>query len=162
MSSFSGFTESTGSVSSSVRANFRGSEVSPIMFEEVLDSGYDKSYDHPNFDGMLLSEVAESSLPCRSGYDWASSLVTSRFSRYRWSSMVETYVASMPMFTTDNTSTKMFVKRCTSIDNVCHGREGHNNDFFYIYVCMFTDSIIRLPFDEFNMGMLRMFNVALT
>jgi len=111
---------------------------------------------------MLPSELAESSLPCRSGYEWASSLVTDRFSSYRWSSMVNTYVVAVPMFTSGKTSTELFAEHCTPIDNVCHGREGHSHDFFYIYPCMFTDMNVRLPFDEFTMGVLHTLNVAPT
>ena len=89
-------------------------------------------------------------------------LVTCRFSRYRWSSMVNSYAAAIPMFTTGKTSPELFAERCSPVDNVCHGREGHDHDFFYIYPCMFTDSIVRLPFDEFTMGVLRALNVAPT
>jgi len=45
---------------------------------------------------------------------------------------------------------------------VCNGREGHDHDFFYICLCMFTDSNIRLPFDEFTTSVLRALNVAPT
>jgi len=58
------------------------------------------------------------------------------------------------------TSSELFAERCTPIDNMCHGREGHSHDFFYIYPCMFIDSNIRLPFDEFTIGILGPLNVA--
>ena len=91
-----------------------------------------------------------------------STQVTGHFSRYRWPSMVTTYAATVPMFTTGKTSIELFVERCTSIDSVCHGREGHDQDIFYIYPCMFTDSNFCLPFDEFTMGVLRTLNVVPT
>jgi len=100
--------------------------------------------------GMLPSELAESNLPRRRGYEWASALVTGLFSRYRWSSMVNTYAAAVPMFTSGKMSTKLFAERCTPIDNVCYSREDNDHDFFYIYPCLYTDSHVRLPFDEFT------------
>jgi len=162
MSSLSGFSESIGSVSSSVRAESRVLEGSPNISKEVSDSGQGESFDQPNMAGMLPSELAESNLPRRNEYEWASSLVTDRFFRYRWSSMVNTYAVAVPMFTSGKTSTELFAERCTPVDNVCHGREGHSHDFFYIYPCMFTDSNVRLPFDEFTMGVLHTLNVAPT
>jgi len=148
MSFLSGFSESRGSVSSSVRAESRISEGSPDLSEEVSDSGHAEFYEQPNMTGMLLSELTESNLPHCCGY--------------RWSSMVNTYATAVPMFTSGKTSTELFAERCTSIDNVCHGREDHDHDFFYIYRCLFTDSHVRLPFDEFTMGVLRILNVAPT
>jgi len=76
--------------------------------------------------------------------------------------VVNTYVVVVPMFTIGKTSTELFAEHCMPIDNVCHGREGHNNDFFYIYPCLFTDSHVCLPFDEFTIGVLRTLNVAPT
>jgi len=99
MSFLSGFSESTGSVSSSARAESRISESSPDLFEEVSSSGHAEFYEQPNMTGILLSELAESNLPRRRGYEWASALVTDQFSRYRWSSMMNTYAAVVPMFT---------------------------------------------------------------
>ena len=42
------------------------------------------------------------------------------------------------------------IEKCSVIDNVYHGCEGSKLDFFYMYVCFFTDSHIRLSFDEFG------------
>jgi len=77
--------------------------------------------------------------------------------------MLNTYVVVVvPMFTTGKTSIELFAERCTLIDSMCHGQKGHGHDFFYIHPCMFIDSNVRLPFDEFTMGVLRTLNVALT
>jgi len=51
------------------------------------------------------------------------------------------------------------IKRCLAIDNLCHGREGHETNFFFMYACLFTDSNVHIPFDEFTMGILRTLNV---
>jgi len=162
MSSLSGFSESTGSVSSSARIESRISEGSPNVSEEVSGSGHDEPLEQPNMAGMLPSELAESNLPWHLGYEWASSLVTDRFSRYRWSSIVNTYAAVVPMFTTGKTSAELFAERCTPVDNVCHGREGHDHDFFYIYPCLFTDSHVCLPLDDYTVDVLHILNVAPT
>jgi len=143
-------------------AKSRVSEGSPILSKEVSGSEHDGASEQPNVAGMLLSELAENNMPHGCRYEWASTLVTSRFSRYRWSSMVNTYAATVPMFTTGKTSPELFVECCSPVDNVCHGRGGHDHDFFYIYPCMFTDSIVRLPFDEFTIGVLRPLNVVPT
>jgi len=66
------------------------------------------------------------------------------------------------LFTTGKVSTELFAERCTPMDNVCHGREGHDHDFFYIYPCLFIDSHLRLSFDDFTMGVLRTLNVVPT
>jgi len=52
------------------------------------------------------------------------------------------------------------VERAKSGDSVCHGREGHSYDFFYMYSTLVLDLHVRLPFDDFTMGVLRVLNVA--
>ena len=53
------------------------------------------------------------------------------------------------------------IEKCSVIDNVCHGREGSESDFCYMYGCFFTDSHVRLPFKEFTMGVLCVLNVRI-
>ena len=48
------------------------------------------------------------------------------------------------------------------VDNVCHGREGDSNEFFYFYACFFRDLHIRLPLNDFQMGVLNILNIAHT
>jgi len=66
------------------------------------------------------------------------------------------------MLTKDIEEGIISLERCIAIDNVCHGREGHIYDSFYMYVCLFKDTHVWLPFDEFTMGVLHVLNVALT
>jgi len=54
------------------------------------------------------------------------------------------------------------IERVSAVEAVCHGREGLEGDFFYMYACMFTKLHVRLPLDEFTMGVLRLLNVAPT
>jgi len=52
------------------------------------------------------------------------------------------------------------IERAKSGDSVCHGREGHSHDFFYMYSTLIYDLHVCLPFDDFTMGVLRVLNVA--
>ncbi|QCD94286.1 hypothetical protein DEO72_LG5g2369 [Vigna unguiculata] len=54
------------------------------------------------------------------------------------------------------------LERVSAIDRVCHGQEGATEKFFYMYMCHFSQLHIRLPFDDFTMGVLRALNVAPT
>lgn len=47
-------------------------------------------------------------------------------------------------------------------EQVYHGREGFLVDFFHKYSCLFNDLLIRVSFDEFQIGVLRELYVALT
>ncbi|QCD86377.1 hypothetical protein DEO72_LG3g898 [Vigna unguiculata] len=53
-------------------------------------------------------------------------------------------------------------ERVTVVECVCHGRDGAVEEFFYMYMCHFSQLHIRLLFDEFTMGVLRLLNVAPT
>jgi len=54
------------------------------------------------------------------------------------------------------------IERVSVVEVVCHDREGLEGDFFYMYACMFTKLHVRLPLDEFTMGVLRLLSVAPT
>ncbi|KOM41485.1 hypothetical protein LR48_Vigan04g168300 [Vigna angularis] len=51
---------------------------------------------------------------------------------------------------------------CQMTERVCHGRGNYPTDFFYVYATMFKDLKVLLPFSDFQMGILRMLNVAPT
>ncbi|QCD82377.1 Transposase putative [Vigna unguiculata] len=82
-------------------------------------------------------ELAESSWPAKAGYEWVA---------------------------TDKGARRDIVvpERVTAVECVCHGRERAAEDFFYMYMCHFSQLHIRLPFDEFTMGVLQLLNVAPT
>lgn len=44
---------------------------------------------------------------------------------------------------------------CKVNEWVCCDKEGFPSDFFYMYVCLFNDMIVRVSFDESYMGVLR-------
>ncbi|QCE14410.1 hypothetical protein DEO72_LG11g1410 [Vigna unguiculata] len=54
------------------------------------------------------------------------------------------------------------LERVSVIDRVCHGQEGATEKFFYMYMCHFSQLHVRLPLDDFTMGVLRALNVAPT
>ena len=56
----------------------------------------------------------------------------------------------------------MVPERVTVVECVCHDREVAAEEFFYINMCHFSQLHIRLPFDEFTMGVLRLLNVGPT
>jgi len=118
--------------------------------------------DHVDQVSQLATEVVEGDLLRQSGYEWASSTVTLHFSKYCWSSMVKSYATAYRIFADSVPDGAISVERCSAIDNICHGREGYHSDFFFMYVCLFTDSHVRVPFDEFTVGVLYTLNVAPT
>lgn len=118
--------------------------------------------DHVDATSRLVEEVAEDDLPRRTGYEWAISHVTCHFSKYLWSSMVESYAVTCCIFADDVLEGALTVEWCSTVDNVCHRREDHGADFFFMCAYLFTNSHVRVPFDEFTMGVLQTLNVAPT
>ena len=53
-------------------------------------------------------------------------------------------------------------ERVSAVECVYHGRDGAAREFFYMYMCHFSQLHIRLSFDEFTMAVLRLLNVAPT
>jgi len=49
--------------------------------------------------------------------------------------MVDSYATTHRIFTDDISDGALFVDGCTTIDNVCHGREGHGSNFF-LHICV--------------------------
>ena len=57
---------------------------------------------------------------------------------------------------------ELTMERCVAINNVCHGLEVHDTYFFYMYMCLFTGLHMRVPFEEFTMGVWHILNMAPT
>jgi len=88
----SSFSKSTGSTSSS------GSTESVGMGDTTSSSEVQLvRTDQPGRVEELPAEITESDLPHRTGYEWGSSHVSHQFLKYRWSSMVESYVTNVTM-----------------------------------------------------------------
>jgi len=54
------------------------------------------------------------------------------------------------------------LRRVSGIDILCHGREGDEDNFFYVYKTFSVQLHVRLLFDEFTMGVLRPLNAIPT
>jgi len=118
--------------------------------------------DHVDEVSRLAVEIVEYDLPRRIGYEWAHGFVKCHFSKYRWSSMVESYAAAYHIIAEGVLEGALSLERCSAVDNVCHGQKAHGSDFFFMYGCLFIDSHVRVPFDEFTIGVLSTLNVAPT
>ena len=83
----------------------------------------------------LAAEISESDLPSRTEYEWETSHMTHQFLKYRRSSMVESYAASVTILFDSMVKGELTLERCIVINNVCHGRVDNNTNFFF-YVCV--------------------------
>jgi len=54
------------------------------------------------------------------------------------------------------------LEQCIVTDNVSHGWKGASSKFLYVYNCLFSNTHVRLSFDEFTMSVLHTLNVAST
>ncbi|QCD87178.1 hypothetical protein DEO72_LG3g1712 [Vigna unguiculata] len=50
------------------------------------------------------------------------------------------------------------LERVSAVGRVCHRQEGATEKFFYMYMCHFSQLHVRLPLDDFTMGVLRALN----
>ena len=75
---------------------------------------------------------------------------------------MESYATACRIFANSISDGSLIVEQCLAIDNVCHGQEDHDSDFFFMYTCLFMDSHVHVPFDEFTIGVLCTLNVAPT
>ena len=82
------------------------------------------------------------------------------FLKYKWSSSIRRFVEAYAILDEDSPDEVVSLDRVARVDNACHGREGYSDEFFYMYVVLFTNLHVRLPFDEFTVGVLRILNVA--
>jgi len=108
------------------------------------------------------SEHVESLWPKRDGYGWVAEGVRNCYLKYRWSQLLKSWLNSIYLFERGFDPDTMRVERVSAVECVCHGREGASADFFYVYSCMFVKLHVRLPLDNFTMGVLRLLNVAPT
>jgi len=107
-------------------------------------------------------ELAESNWPAKTGYEWVAADVPTQQSLFQWSHLLRSLLNCTPIFQKGVQRDIVAPERVTAIECVCHGREESAEEFFYMYMCHFSQLHIRLPFDEFTMGVLRLLNVAPT
>ena len=104
--------------------------------------------------------MAQSNWPVKAGYEWVAEEVRTQYSLFRWSRLLKLWLNCVPVFERGARKDIVALERVNAIDCVCHGREGATEEFFYVYMCHFSQLYIRLPFDDFTMGVLRLVNVA--
>ena len=98
----------------------------------------------------------------RLGYNWVNPKVREFFSRYRFSKDLRDFLSNTHIYSPNVVDDIISFRRTGDIDNVCHGREDDNCEFFYFYECFFTDLHVRFPLSEFQMGVLNYLNIAHT
>jgi len=83
-------------------------------------------------------------------------------STYKTEVSVTKFLAKHPVLKAGGHSHYFNVLPCEPTESVCLGRSGTGPPFFYMYICLFSDLYVSLPFDKFTMGVLRALNVAPT
>ena len=94
-------------------------------------------------------EMAESNLPAKAGYEWIATDVRNQSSLFWWSCLLNSWLNYTPVIA------KRMNQGIVSL-------EGATEKFFYMYMCHFSQLHLRLPLDDFTMGVLRELNVAPT
>jgi len=94
------------------------------------------------------------------GYEWVDPRVKLPLSRFGKSSAVASLCNKVEMIASTVDENIVSIERTKSGDSVCHDREGHSHDFFYMYSTLVTNLHVCLPLDDFTMGVLRVLNMA--
>jgi len=106
-------------------------------------------------------EIAESSWPAKVGYEWVVAKVHNQYSLFRWSRLLKSWL-NCTIVGRDVSRDIVSLERVSVVECVCHDQEGAAEKFFYMYMCHFSQLHVRLPFDDFTMGVLCLLNVAPT
>jgi len=107
-------------------------------------------------------ELAESDWPAKGGYGWSAADVRNQSSLFRWSRLLNSWLNCTPVISKGVSGDIVSLERVSAIDRVCHGHEGATKKFFYMYMCHFSQLYVRLPLDDFTMGVFHTLNVAPT
>ncbi|QCD86784.1 hypothetical protein DEO72_LG3g1310 [Vigna unguiculata] len=107
-------------------------------------------------------ELEESTWPAKGGYGWVAADVRDQSSLFRWSRLLNSWLNCTPVMSRGVSGDIVSLERVSAVDRVCHRQEGAIEKFFYMYMCHFSQLHVRLPFDDFTMGVLRALNVAPT
>jgi len=107
-------------------------------------------------------EIVESNWSAKSGYQWVTQDVRTQHSLFRWSRLLKPWLNYVPILERNISHDIVALERVSVVNCVCHGQEEAAEGFFYMYMCHFSQLYVRLPFDDFTMGVLRLLNVALT
>jgi len=83
------------------------------------------------------------------------SKVVGILSFYKTEPFVSNFLDKCPVLKASGHSSFLSIVPCSSTESVCMGRPGTGSPFFYMYLCLFLDLHVSLPFDEFTMDVLR-------
>jgi len=94
------------------------------------------------------------------GYEWVDPRVKLPLSRFSKFVAIVDFRKKYDILADTVDDRIVSIERAKSGDIVCHGREGHSHDFFYMYSTLISNFHVCLPFDDFTIGVLRLLNVA--
>jgi len=106
--------------------------------------------------------LEESNWPAKGSYGWVATDVRDQSSLFRWSRLLNSWLNCTPIISKGVSGDIVSLERVSAIDRVCHGQEGATEKFCYMYMCHFSQLHVRLPLDDFAIGVLRALNVAPT
>jgi len=107
-------------------------------------------------------EIVESSWPTKAGYDRVVANVRNQSSLFWWSRLLNLWLNCIPVIAKGVDRGIVSLERVSVVERVCHGQEGAADEFFYMYMCHFSQLHLRLALDDFTMGVLCQLNVAPT
>ncbi|QCD87508.1 hypothetical protein DEO72_LG3g2044 [Vigna unguiculata] len=109
-----------------------------------------------------LEEIAESNWLTKACYYWVAVDVRNQLSLFQWSRLLNYWLNCTPVISKGVDRGIVSLERVSAVERVCHSQEGAAEKFFYMYMCHFSQLHMRLPLDDFTMGVLRQLNVAPT
>jgi len=100
-------------------------------------------------------EIAESNWLTKADYDWVAADVRNQSSLFWWSRLLNSWLNCTPIIAKGVDRGIVALEWVSAIERVCHGQEGAAGNFFYMYMCHFSQLHVRFPLDDFTMGVLR-------
>ena len=107
-------------------------------------------------------EIVESNWLAKVSYEWIATNVHNQSSLFQWSRLLNSWLNCTPIIAKGVDCGIVSLEQVSAIERVCHSQEGATDKFFYMYMCHFSQLQVRLPLDDFTMGVLRELNVAPT
>jgi len=121
------------------------SEAEPPIAEAVEQvAASDESGDIIGID--VRDEGEQANLSEIPGYDWAPYEPRTHATRFRWGNDLGDLVERTKVFGDEVEDGLLRVKVCAGNERVCHGKGEARLDLFYVYVCLFHDLGLTVPF----------------
>ena len=83
-------------------------------------------------------ELADSSWPAKARYKLVAVDVRTQQLLFWWLRLLKLWLNCKPIFEKGARRDIVVPKRVTVVECVCHGREGAAEEFFYMYMCHFS------------------------